>query len=46
MKSGAADWHSGEPLAFADIHTKSIDIHHIFLDTGARKSPSPLYRRR
>ena len=30
MKNGAADWRSGEPLSFADIHTKSIDIHHIF----------------
>ena len=30
MKNGAADWRSGEALSFADIHTKSIDIHHIF----------------
>ena len=29
-KNGAADWRSGEPLSFADIHTKPIDIHHIF----------------
>ena len=30
MKNGAADWHSGDPLSLADIHTKPIDIHHIF----------------
>ena len=30
MKNGAADWRTGEPLSFADIHNKSIDIHHIF----------------
>ena len=30
MKSGAADWRSGEPLTLADLLSKSIDIHHVF----------------
>ena len=30
MKNGAADWRTSKPLSFADVHAKSIDIHHIF----------------
>ena len=44
MKNGAADWHSGEPLSLADIHTKPIDIHHIFPKHWCQKSLSPRYR--
>ena len=41
MKSEAADWLSGEPLSFADIHTKSIDIHHIFPRRWCEKVAKP-----
>ena len=41
MKSGAADWRSGEPLSFADIHTKSVDIHHIFPKHWCEKVAQP-----
>ena len=30
MKSGAADWRTGEPLTFATWYSEGIDIHHIF----------------
>ena len=30
MKSGAADWISGEPLSLATWHGEGIDIHHVF----------------
>ena len=30
MKSGAADWRSGELLTIAQWHASNIDIHHIF----------------
>ncbi len=30
MKSGAADWRTGNPLSLAIWHDESIDIHHIF----------------
>ena len=30
MKNTAADWRSAKPLSLADIHAKSVDIHHIF----------------
>ena len=30
MKSGAADWLSGQSLTLADWHNQNIDIHHIF----------------
>ncbi len=30
MKSGAADWRTGNPLSLATWHTDNIDIHHIF----------------
>ena len=30
MKSGAADWRTGNPLSLAIWHTANIDIHHIF----------------
>ena len=41
MKSGTADWLSAEPLSFADIHTKSIDIHHIFPRRWCEKVAKP-----
>ena len=46
MKSGAADWRSGEPLSFADVHTKSIDIHHIFPKRWCEKDAKPAVPRR
>ena len=30
MKSGAADWRTGEKLTVATYHDEAIDIHHIF----------------
>ena len=30
MKSGAADWRTANPLAFATWYQENIDIHHIF----------------
>ena len=30
MKSGAADWRTGQSLALSDWHIEKIDIHHIF----------------
>ncbi len=30
MKSGAADWRTGEKLTLATYHDEAIDIHHIF----------------
>lgn len=30
MKSGAADWRTGEPLTLASWYNENIDIHHIF----------------
>ena len=41
MKNGAADWHSGDPLSLADIHTKPIDIHHIFPRRWCEKDAKP-----
>ena len=46
MKSGAADWRSGEPLSFADVHTKPIDIHHIFPKHWCGNVASPAVPRR
>ena len=46
MKSGAADWRSGEPLSFADVHTKPIDIHHIFPRHWCEKVARPAVPRR
>ena len=46
MKSEAADWRSGEPLSFADVHTKPIDIHHIFPRHWCEKVASPAVPRR
>ena len=42
MKNGAADWQSGKPLCFADIHRMSIDIHHIFPKHWCQKVAQPL----
>ena len=41
MKNGSADWHSGEALSLADIHTKPIDIHHIFPRHWCEKVAQP-----
>ena len=41
MKNGAADWLTGEPLSFADIHTKLVDIHHIFPRYWCEKVAQP-----
>ena len=41
MKNGAADWQSGEPLSYADFHTKPIDIHHIFPRRWCEKDANP-----
>ena len=46
MKRGAADWLSAEPLSFADIHTKSIDIHHIFPRRWCENDAKPAIPRR
>lgn len=45
IKSGAADWRTGDPLSFADIHTKSIDIHHIFPKHWCENVAQPRIRR-
>ncbi len=41
MKNGAADWRTDEPLRLADIHNKSIDIHHIFPRHWCEKVTQP-----
>lgn len=46
IKSGAADWRSGDSLSFADIHTKSVDIHHIFPKYWCEKTAQPPVPRR
>ena len=46
IKSGAADWRSGDSLSFADIHTKSVDIHHIFPKHWCEKTAQPPVPRR
>ena len=47
MKSGAADWRTGNPLSLATWHTSNIDIHHIFPVAWCTKAqpgiPSWLY---
>ena len=42
MKSGAADWRTGEQLAFATWHQENIDIHHIFPVAWCTKSNPPV----
>lgn len=46
MKSGAADWLSAESLAIADIHSKAIDIHHIFPKRWCEEAAKPPIPRR
>ncbi len=46
MKNGAADWRSGEALSYADIHTKPVDIHHIFPRHWCRSTARPAIPRR
>lgn len=46
VKNGAADWRSGEPLSFAEIHSKSIDIHHIFPKHWCQNGVQPAIPRR
>ncbi len=47
MKSGAADWRTGEPLTFATLDSARIDIHHIFpkawCKSKSQKIPPSLY---
>ncbi len=42
MKSGAADWRTGEQLAFATWHQENIDIHHIFPVDWCTKANPPV----
>ena len=37
MKSGAADWRTGQPLRLAIWHNENVDIHHIFPKTWTSK---------
>ena len=39
MKSGAADWGTGEPLQLATLLNEGIDIHHIFPVAWCRENP-------
>lgn len=41
MKSGAADWRTGEPLTFSTWHSEWIDIHHIFPKAWCRSQEIP-----
>ncbi len=47
MKSGAADWRTGEPLSLVTWDTENIDIHHIFpvawCNDAQRNIPKLLY---
>ena len=47
MKSGAADWKTGQPLSLANYHDENIDIHHIFPVAWCEKAkpaiPARLY---
>ena len=44
MKSGAADWISGEPLSLATLHGEGVDIHHVFPVAWCRKATPPIAR--
>ena len=48
MKSGASDWRTKNPLAFATWHEDNIDIHHIFpvhwCNSSNPRIPSYLYQ--
>ena len=41
MKSGAADWRTGEPLQVATMANAQIDIHHIFPKRWCEKDAKP-----
>ena len=42
MKSGAADWISGEPLSLATWHGEGVDIHHVFPVAWCRSAEPPI----
>ena len=42
MKSGAADWLSGQPLSLATWHDESIDIHHVFPVAWCKSTDPPI----
>ena len=42
MKSGAADWISGNPLSLATWHDESIDIHHVFPVAWCKSANPPI----
>ena len=44
MKSGAADWISGEPLSLATWHGEGVDVHHVFPVAWCRKATPPIAR--
>ena len=44
MKSGAADWRSGERLSLPTWHGESIDIHHVFPVAWCRNVDPPIPR--
>ena len=46
MKHGAADWRTGQPLSFNDIHDRSVDIHHIFPKRWCENDANPPIPRR
>lgn len=41
LKSGAADWRTGEPLTFATWAFEGVDIHHIFPKAWCRSKQIP-----
>ncbi len=41
MKSGAADWRTGQSLTLADWHNENIDIHHIFPRRWCEREAKP-----
>ena len=41
MKSGAADWRTGQPLSLAVWESENIDIHHIFPKRWCQNDASP-----
>lgn len=42
MKSGAADWISGEPLSLATWHGEGVDVHHVFPVAWCRSAEPPI----
>ena len=41
MKSGAADWRTGQPLSLASWESENIDIHHIFPKRWCERESDP-----